>query len=294
MLWVGEELAIQDVYIREIEKLGYEKVCLNTVAQAQRLLNKQTFDKHNRLFIVTQDMDYLKQDKQWQGIELQTTKSKNLLLIRYPSLDKRSKFYKIYSSTMTEFKTLSGNILLSHVESLFDTEFSGSDKLIEVCNSSYGRILLEADKIKTYADATGKSLDQAFNTLLDENVIQQTIEDKTFKFVDCLLYGNVEKSIQLANELNSQLDSPLGVLSLLYSGFRNMLSVQAIGNTSKDIPSLTGLSWWQINNAKKNIGGYSLSEIQKSMEIIASIEQGIKLGKISSDIALDYACIQIL
>lgn len=295
MLWTGEELAVQDLYISKILELGYTKKSIDTVEQAIKLITKPSFTKEKSLYIITQDNEYLKQEKLWEKVEEVATKSNNILLIRYSILDKRSKFYKKYKDTMTEFETLPDSILYKYTDKMLpklsDEEI---EILINVCGKNYGRILLEVDKIKTYEKETYKTTSETLQILLQDGTITKPLEDVTFEFVDSFLYGNVEKTIKLAYELKKQVESPLGVLSLLYTNFRNMLLYQGLGKDKHNAEEKTGLTKWQIKNVQKNIGGYSNQELQKALETITDAEQGIKTGKIEQEIALDYVILNIL
>ena len=295
MLWTGEELAVQDLYITKILELGYIKKSIDTVEQAIKLITKPSFTKEKSLYIITQDNEYLQQEKLWEKVEEIATKSNNILLIRYSILDKRSKFYKKYKDTMTEFETLPDNILYKYTDKMLpklsDEEI---ETLIKICGKNYGRILLEIDKIKTYEKETYKTTSEALQTLLKDGTITKPLDDVTFEFVDSFLYGNVEKTIKLAHGLKKQVESPLGVLSLLYTNFRNMLLYQGLGKDKNNAEEKTGLTKWQIKSVQKNIGGYSNQELQKALETITKAEQGIKTGKIDPEVALDYVILNIL
>ena len=61
----GEEQKIIDVYIEKICELGYIPVYVDSVANAVKESKKGSFIKENKLFIVSNDDEFLKHESKW-------------------------------------------------------------------------------------------------------------------------------------------------------------------------------------------------------------------------------------
>ena len=77
----------------------------------------------------------------------------NMLIHLLTIVDKRTKFYKAYKDAIIEFERLSDTMLKKYIQKEIKLSERNTERLIDVCEHDYGRILLEIDKIKRYVDA---------------------------------------------------------------------------------------------------------------------------------------------
>lgn len=302
-IFTGEEIAVQKIYIDKILD-GYKRVDCESVAQALQKSRTKSLTGLNRAFVVVDDNLYIKDEKAWEIAQNAfTNASKNILIIIYSNIDKRSKkFLSKNDEYIVSFDRLSDDVLVKYVQKDISLSNENAQKLVELCESDYSRILLEIDKIISYArtfipsNDTIKSefSDKCFEELLKQGVIYQPIGDITFKLTDAVLRGELdttEKYIKMAIEKE---ESPILVLSVLYTGFNNMLMVMDLGSNKKDAPRRTGLTPFQVGQALKNMGGYKREEVKRALFIIQDVESGIKTGKYDMETAMQYAILEIM
>lgn len=296
-IFTGEEIAVQKIYIDKILD-EYKRVDCDSVAQALQKSRTKSLTGSNRAFIVVDDTLYMKDEKAWEIVQNTFTKaSKNILIIIYSSIDKRSKkFLSKNDEYIVSFDRLSEDVLVKYIQKDINLSDENAQKLVELCESDYSRILLEIDKIKSYTDANSKDIfpNDAFSILLEQGVIYQPIGDITFKLTDAVLRGEIdttEKYLKMAIEKE---ESPILVLSVLYTGFHNMLMVMDLGSNKKDASKRTGLTPFQVGQATKNIGGYEREEVKRALFIIQDVESGIKTGKYDMETAMQYAILEIM
>ena len=158
------------------------------------------------------------------------------------------------------------------------------DTLIKVCDSDYGRILLEIDKIKR----SGQTLQE----LLDNGTIAVPPYDAIFDFVDAVLKRKVSWAFDLLEQCYEVGEATMVMLSVLFSNAKQVLQVQACD--SKDIAGTTGLTAWQVKNAKEKCGHYSIGELVYMLKLIQRVEKGIKTGQIEEDNAMEYILVNVL
>lgn len=295
LIFFGEEQKIIDMYIEQIKKL-YKPVYSDSVAFVVNQLSKKSLDKSNKVYIVTEDTDYQKAESRWEQIKQQINKSNHILILRYATLNKKLKFYIQNKSSAVEFAHLQPNILTQYIQKDINLSEENCAKLISMCGNDYGRILLEVDKLNQYRQSTFHDTegiyevecDEAFDILLKQGAIYSEIGDITFELTDAILGGYSDKAIKILSEAKRKGEPALRIVSILYDGFRNLLSYQSLGSNKKDASQRTGLTGWQIKKCIDLAGGYSISELVRNMLFCQEVEYGIKSGFLDEDISLEY------
>lgn len=295
----GEEQAILNIYIQHITQ-NYKIVHCETVAYALSQVGKKSIDKSNKVYIVNEDNAYIKADENWKSVEQTFNKSRHILLIKYHSLDKRSKFYLSNKQNSVEFTHLSEDVLISYInQKLPDLSEKNSSKLVEYCNYDYGRILMEIDKIKQwqehYTDSEGTpKTDSAFKLLDKQGLFHKEIGDITFELTNAVLGGYTDTAIRKLDEAKRKGEPAMMIASILYNGFRNLLAYQGLGSNKQGAMERTGMSKGELYGCTKNVGGYSIAEVKRNMLKCQKVEYGIKMGTIDEEIALEYIVLSCL
>lgn len=299
LILFGEEQKILDIYIDHIlSSTKGKRICKDSVSSVMQSAGKKSLDKSIKVYTVIDDMDFLSADKKWDSVK-QSLK-KDYLILRYHNLDKRSAFIKHNKQDSVEFSHLSKDVLCQYIsKDLPDLSEENATKLIEYCGGDYGRILMEIDKITQYneyiADLTnGISVNDCFDELDKQGLFHKEIGDITFELTDAVLGGYPEKAIQKLDEAKRKGEPAMRIVTILYSGFRNLLAYQGLGKNKKEAMERTGLTKGELWGCNKNMGGYTLSELRRNMILCQKVESGIKMGTIDEDIALDYSVLNCL
>lgn len=299
LILYGEEQTILDIYVQNIlQTVGAKKFNFESVSSAVKHSGKKSLDKSTKLYTVIDDNAFIKAEDNWKQVK--DSMNKNYLILRYNSLDKRSAFFKRNKENIVEFSHLTGDVLLQYISrDLPELDEDNAKKLVEYCNSDYGRILLEIDKINQwqehYTDNEGTpKTDSVFKLLDKQGLFHKEIGDITFELTDAVLGGYTELAIKKLDEAKRKGEPAIMIASILYNGFRNLLAYQGLGSNKKGAVERTGLSKGDIWRCSKNYGGYSLDEVRRNMLICQSIESGIKTGSVDEDIALEYLVLSCL
>ena len=88
-------------------------------------------------------------------------------------------------------------------EKIANMSDSVCERIIEMCGHSYGRILLELDKIEQYMQCHREyetSPDKAFQVLDNDGAFYKEIGDITFQLTDAVLSGFPDTAIELLDE----------------------------------------------------------------------------------------------
>lgn len=295
LILFGEEQTILNIYLTHIlEVTNTKRISADSVSYIMQNINKKRFDKSVRLYVVQDDMAFLKAENSWETVR--NTPTKDYIILRYHSLDKRSAFVKKNQQNLVEFARLSKDVLQTYIsKDLPDLNEKNSSKLVEYCNYDYGRILMEIDKIKQYSSIrTDLTIDSCFVQLDKQGLFHKEIGDITFELTNAVLGGYPETVIQKLDEAKRKGEPAMMIVSILYNGFRNLLAYQGLGSNKQGAMERTGMTKGELYGCTKNVGGYSIAEVKRNMLKCQEIEAGIKMGTIDEDIALEYAVLSCL
>lgn len=295
LILFGEEQTILNIYLTHIlEVTNTKRISADSVSYIMQNINKKRFDKSLRLYVVQDDIAFLKAEDSWETVR--NTPTKDYIILRYHSLDKRSAFAKKNQQNLVEFSRLTKEVLQTYIsKDLPDLSEKNSSKLVEYCNYDYGRILMEIDKIKQYSSVrTDLTIDSCFVQLDKQGLFHKEIGDITFELTNAVLGGYPETAIQKLDEAKRKGEPAMMIVSILYNGFRNLLAYQGLGSNKQGAMERTGMTKGELYGCTKNVGGYSIAEVKRNMLKCQEIEAGIKMGTIDEDIALEYAVLSCL
>lgn len=295
LILFGEEQTILNIYLTHIlEVTNTKRISADSVSYIMQNINKKRFDKSLRLYVVQDDMTFLRAEDSWETVR--NTPTKDYIILRYHSLDKRSAFVKKNQQNLVEFSRLTKEVLQTYIlKDLPNLSEKNSSKLVEYCNYDYGRILMEIDKIKQYSSIrTDLTIDSCFSQLDKQGLFHKEIGDITFELTNAVLGGYSETAIQKLDEAKRKGEPAMMIVSILYNGFRNLLAYQGLGSNKQGAMERTGMTKGELYGCTKNVGGYSITEVKRNMLKCQEIEAGIKMGTIDEDIALEYAVLSCL
>lgn len=295
LILFGEEQTILNIYLTHIlEVTNTKRISADSVSYIMQNINKKRFDKSLRLYVVQDDMAFLRAEDSWESVR--NTPAKDYIILRYHSLDKRSTFVKKNQQNLVEFSRLTKEVLQTYIaKDLPDLSEKNSSKLVEYCNYDYGRILMEIDKIKQYSSVrTDLTIDSCFVQLDKQGLFHKEIGDITFELTNAVLGGYPETAIQKLDEAKRKGEPAMMIVSILYNGFRNLLAYQGLGSNKQGAMERTGMTKGELYGCTKNVGGYSIAEVKRNMLKCQEVEAGIKMGTIDEDIALEYAVLSCL
>ena len=310
LIFSGPEWEVQKIYINQIVKVtGLESKRVDSIADVVSKFKSTSFVNKDYLYIARDDSEYMQNEKLQELVK--QTIGKNMFVLLLTNVDKRLKFYKTYKDSIVDFEPLKPMVLKKYIQKQITLSDKNCDKLMEVCEYDYGRCLLEIDKIKRYTEnyynndygadcveyTTGMKVlriteDKAFEVLLKDGIIYQSPKDAIFDFVDAVLDHKCELAFNLCEQCKAVGEATLVMISVLYNNAKAVLQVQSCN--SKDVSKSTGLTGWQIINAKKHVGKYRNGELIHIMKNCVKCERGIKTGKIEEQFAVDYILVQIL
>ena len=152
LIFSGDEWKVQQIYINQIAKVtGKKCVRIDSISEIFQKLSNRSFVKESVVYIVRDDKELMQNEKLQQRIE--KVLGDNILILLLTNVDKRTKFYKSYKASICDFERLSDKMLEKYTLREISLSKRNLERLIDICEHDYGRILLEVDKIKRYVNA---------------------------------------------------------------------------------------------------------------------------------------------
>lgn len=296
LIFSGPEWKVQEIYINQIAKVtGKEIRRVDSVSDIYSNLKNRSFVKKSIIYIVRDDKELMQNEKLQQRIN--DILADNMLIHVLTSVDKRTKYYKLYKDTIVEFEALNDAILAKYVKREIKLSDRNCQMLIDICEHDYGRILLEIDKLRTYmfrAETEGYDMsgDEAFETLVKDGTIYIPPYDAIFDLVDAILDRKVNKTFDLLQQAYDVGEATMVMLSVLYNNTKAVLQVQSY--QGKELSKATGLTGWQIKNAKPHVNKYSEEELIYILRLVQKLESGIKTGRMEDEFAMQYLLTHIM
>lgn len=149
LIFSGPEWKVQRIYIDQIAKiLGKEIRYIDVVSDIYGQLKNRSFVQKSYVYIVRDDKDLITNEKLQQNIE--SVLGNNILIHLLTTVDKRTKFYKSFKDAIVDFEALSDAMLKKYILKEIKLSERNVERLIDICEHDFGKILLEIDKIKNY------------------------------------------------------------------------------------------------------------------------------------------------
>lgn len=292
-IFAGDEIEVQRIYINKMaEVLGYDVVRADSIADVwSNIISPTLFDKPS-VYVVRDDKDLLQDEILQRQIE-QNKLNDNVIINLLSTVDKRTKFYKSNSDKIVLFERLSTEMLIKYCNRLTTLNKRNCERFIAICENDYARILLEIDKIKQYqAKFSNLSDDEIFEQFVADGTISIPPKDAIFDLVDAILKRQVDRVYNLYEQCKAVGEANMVILTVLFTNTKQVLQVQACEGS--DISKSTGLTGWQIKNAKDKLGYYSNAELKDILRLIQKVQKGIITGKIEDDMSIEYLLVNIL
>ena len=297
LIFTGEDWLIQQIYIKQISKtMGLGVKYIDTVSEVVRSMSGRSLLRQNFLFCVRDDKEFMTEEKLQRRVI--DNLGNNVLILQLTSVDKRLKLLKTYTDRLVEFPTLKPEVLKQYIQKEIYLSDRNTEILMEVCEYNYGRCLLEIDKIKryledyNYGNSNETDANQVFSWLLKDGTIYQPPKEALWDFIKAVLQNKPKLAFDLWYDLKTVNAPTLSILSNLFNTTKQVLQVQTC--KSKDITKTTGLTGWQIRNAKECTGIFRAGDLVYLLRLIQRVESGIKSGKIEESVAVDYVLTSFL
>lgn len=163
------------------------------------------------------------------------------------------------------------------------------DDLMSRCENDIFLIDNEISKLSLFEE---KDRNFIFDEFINDNIFSHVVEYKIFDFINAVIKKDVDKLLMIYKNKDNIDIEPLGVLTLLYNNFRNIIKIQLTPNASPDSVGIPSNRFWAIKH--NNCGIYSKEELVRIFIFICSLDKKFKSGIVDNKNLIDYILINIL
>lgn len=297
IIFAGEEWKVQEIYIKQIAKaLQREIVRIDNITDIYGKLKNRSFVQKPVIYVVRDDKELMQNETLQEQIE--RVLGQNVLVHIITNIDKRTRFYKANKASICEFERLSDTLLEKYILKEIRLSKRNLQRLIEICEHDYGHILLEIDKMRWFVldaeiqDGYDMDYDEAFESLVSDGTIHVPPKDSVFNFVDSVLDRRCNNLFELLQGCYDNGEAKMVILTVLYNNAKAVLQVQSYNGNN--LAKATGLTGWQIKNAKSHVNKYTNGELIELLRLIQQCESGIKTGKIDEQFVIEYILARVI
>lgn len=291
-IFSGPEWKVQRLYIDQIARVsGKELRYIDSITDIYGKKGSKMFIPKSYVYVVRDDKEITQNEKIQE--QLNSIIGSNILILLLTAPDKRTKFFKLYKDTIVEFEALKPAVLKKYIQKEIPLTDDNCNKLMEVCEYDYGRCLLEIDKIRNYGKARMQyDPNTLLHRLLQDGLIYQPPKDAIFDFVDAILDCDVNLSFNLYHQCLAVGEATMVMITVLYNNAKAVLQVQSCKNS--DVSKATGLTGWQIMNAKKHLNKRRIGELLDIIDLCQQSQQAIVTGTMEEEFVMENLLVRIL
>ena len=274
---------IADQYIREISKIKSKKI--------QYLESIDGIASNvNDIFGMSQIDDGLKvyRCKELENLSDSAKYETNLFIItnkiKDKSIESRFENYIVY------IPKLEGWQLKDYMYSVAEgIERNNLDWLIAASGEDIYRLENELDKFRLFSETERKYL---FNDMLLDGAFSDLSSFNVFNVTNAVTSRDYNTLRDALKEIKSFDAEPLGVVTLLYNGFKKLLQVWLAKNPT---PENTGLKSGMIYAIKNQPRVFNKEQLLKSFLLLTSIDKKLKTGTLCDmKNLIDYVICRIM
>ena len=123
-----------------------------------------------------------------------------------------------------------------------------------------------------------------------EAITTEQTENKIFDMIDSVALHQQKKALDLYYELIALKEPPMRILYMLTRQYRSLYFVKALMNQGygkKEIASKAGLHPFVVGKSMVQCKRFRMGQLRQSMEEGAGLEQAVKTGTLSENLAVE-------
>ena len=289
-VFCGQDFGLRQHYINKISE-SFDKIkSIDYVETMSGAVGGSGLFKQKNLYIVYNDLEFAKSKE--SVIKKFISKLKDdCVILTFDEDITNTNLFKTYNDTITYFPTVQDKIALEFIDSEVMLSLSSKMELAKNCCNDYGKICLEADKIKNYSESKNVSNQVAFEELT--NAGQLIFEYPKYRpddLMDDILQGNFKGLSYWDNVINNIYKEQFWIT--LTSIFNNYLIAYLIVKHGKyngsSIAYNYGLPWGRIKTIRDYEIPFEADYLLNCAHDVSELDEKVKSGIISIDDLFNY------
>lgn len=283
MVIVSEDKFIPLMYLNEIEKRhGYSLVYVDSVEEIGTDVDDifgigSACCNKDIVVFNTDKVDFCSEN---------ILKESNVIVVANSITDEASTFYKnilIKVPKIVDWQIQ--DMVYSYCKGV-NTKYL--DWLIKECGENIYRLYNESLKISIFQESDRPLL---FESMNDDGAFDDLTSNTIFNLTNAIVKKDLPTIKSMYADLKSMGVNDFGLLSVLYTNFMNVVSVQmGVSPTAEKL----GMKQNQFNAIKYNCGRYTNNQLVNIVRMLSDIDRKIKVGELPTTVVIDYLIVSIL
>lgn len=290
-VFYGEDFGLRKHYIDYLNKKFNKKLVIMHISDLSDNMTGRNLFKLKTLYVIPQDLDFLKERKDKVSAFINKIDKDDCIILDYDMDITNSNFFKNFEEYITYFPEVEDNIAYQFVSSELQLDTLSKEELAKNCHNNYNKILLEADKIKCFANENNISEQNAYNDLYIQNqLLYEYPEFHSYELMNDILKGNFKALSFWYRIVQANFQEQFWIA--LESIFQDYIIAYLIVKYGKyqggNIAYAFKFNWGRIKIIRDFIIPYEADYLLQNAYEVAKLDEMIKTGKLSKDKLFDY------
>lgn len=281
-VFTGDEKEVMRQYI---QRIGHPTLAKSLNDIWNQLTSKSLFAIHRRVYVIENDKSVF--DIDIERIIRACLESGNSVVLKYDSIDGRVKWFKTVVQYIVEFPKFDEYALRGYIKKRIDVSDDIAVVLARYCNNEVSRVDNEIHKLR--------HLDCDIKLDVLNELITPPLDDRIFEMINCVALNKWQFAFEMYSDLIELGESPVKIVSLLYTKFKQVLTVQSLYDLpNHEVAAKSGMNFGQVGYARELCGQFTSERLVNIIQLVFKCECDIKGGSLDPKVAMDKLLLDIL
>lgn len=284
-VFYGEDYGIRKHYINKLSTFFEETRAIDSMDLISNQQRGSGLFSVKTLYIIHGDIIFARKKSAYIQSTINKLKDDAVVLV-YENELPNSPLFKDFSDYITYFPVVQDKIAYQFIDSEVRLSLDSKKELAYNCKNNYNNILLEADKIRNYAEAKNISYQIAYEELQHNG--QLLYEYDTFninEFMNDVLKGNFKNMDYWTTIITKNYKDQFWMsLSYIFTDYLIAYFIVKYGKYEGSTYAYNcGLNWGRIKSIREFVIPYSAKSLLETANDVADLDMQIKFGKLQQD-----------
>ena len=285
-VFTGEENLIRKVYYEKISELYGNIKFVDSCQELYKELARKSLFELKLVYIVYNDLDYLKQKEKVHERLIELSKKHCVILI-YDELPEKGSFRKIFEDYITTFNYVTSDVAVKYVNK--ENRSIGLDlakRIAYNCYNSYNNIVEEMNKYNHYTQVK----DDAIDAMAWASMFMDRQEIPTPKqFADAFITRDINLLSLYVNVIKRNDCNILGYIPELYNTVNIFTYLKIYGKWDGGTRAYNaGEFWGRIKEIRDYMVPYTKNDLLDIRWALDKLDKDIRSGRMPSQYAWDW------
>lgn len=283
-IFTGDEREVMRQYIKRVDPNAQT---VKSFSELWKQLTSGGLFHTDKTLVLYNDKEITERDWGKGAFQLVKAIGSNTVILVCDKIDGRVGFFKQATNFIVDFNKFTEEQLIGYIQGRLDVDDDTAILLARSCDNEIARIDNEIHKLS--------HVDGAISYELVSELVTPPAEDRIFDMIDFVVKRQPKQAFELYQDLIELKESPIKIISLLYTKFKHLIQVQSMFNLSNvDLAAKTGLTFYQIQRTRELVGEFTIDELVNFLRATQQMETDMKTGMVDINAGMEHLLVEIL